>query len=75
MLFVTGDTHANFRRFSLQNFPEQIHLTRADKVLIAGDFGGIWEQTEPHPLRPERDRLKALKSENWWLDWLNAKTL
>lgn len=48
-------------------------MSREDIVLIAGDFGGIWEQTEPHPLRNERDRIKALKNEETTLDWFAKK--
>ena len=73
MIYATGDTHASFQRFNMESFPEQKAMNRNDIILIAGDFGGIWAQTEPHPLRPERDRLKALKNENYWLDWLQEK--
>ena len=73
MIYATGDTHASFQRFNTECFPEQKELTRKDLVLIAGDFGGIWHPTSPHPLRPERERLKALKNENFWLDWLAEK--
>ena len=68
MIFATGDTHGDFRRFSNQNFPEQKNMDRNDIVLIAGDFGGIWEQTQPHPLRNEYDRLKGIKHEEADLD-------
>ena len=73
MIFATGDTHAGFQRFSAEKFPRQKEMSRDDIILIAGDFGGIWGQTEPHPLQPERDRLKFLKNENYWLDWLQEK--
>lgn len=73
MIFATGDTHAGFQRFNSEIFCEQKEMTREDIVLIAGDFGGIWCQTEPHPLMDERKRLKALKNENRWLDWFTEK--
>ena len=73
MIYATGDTHASFQRFNMEIFPEQKTMNRNDIVLIAGDFGGIWAQTEPHPLRPERDRQKVLKNENYRLDWLQEK--
>ena len=41
-LYITGDTHGDFRRFRPEAFPEQERLTKADIVLIAGDFGGVW---------------------------------
>ena len=43
MLYLTGDTHGDFRRFSTQAFPEQKTMTRKDTVLICGDFGGLWD--------------------------------
>ena len=41
-LYITGDTHGDFRRFLPERFPEQERLTKEDLVLICGDFGGIW---------------------------------
>lgn len=46
MIWLTGDTHGDFSRFSLENFPEQKELTREDYVIILGDFGGLWTGTE-----------------------------
>ena len=42
MIYVTGDTHGNFRRFQPEYFPEQAGMTKNDMVIIAGDFGGVW---------------------------------
>ena len=55
MVFMTGDCHGNFRRFSRRYFPEQETMDRDDYVIICGDFGGVWSGT------PE---------EAYWLDWL-----
>lgn len=41
-LYITGDTHGDFRRFLPEQFPEQGRLTKEDMVLICGDFGGVW---------------------------------
>lgn len=59
-VYLTGDTHADFRRFGNGRgwFPQQHELTKDDIVIILGDFGGIWADT------PE---------ERYWLDWLNHK--
>lgn len=57
MIYVTGDCHAEFRKFSTENFPEQKEMTRDDYVIVCGDFG-IWHDT------PE---------EEYWLDWLSKK--
>ena len=36
MIYVTGDTHGNFRRFQPEYFPEQAGMTKNDVVIIAG---------------------------------------
>lgn len=58
MVYLTGDCHGDFRRFSTSIFPEQKEMTRNDFVIILGDFGGIWSNS---------------KEEKYWLDWLNNK--
>lgn len=58
MVYVTGDCHGNYRKFSTDSFPEQEDMTRDDFVIVCGDFG-IWNNT---------------KSEKWWLDWLSEKS-
>lgn len=58
MIFITGDTHANFSKFKTAAFPEQKEMTKDDYVIICGDFGGIWYDNE---------------EERYWLDWLNDK--
>ena len=43
MIFVTGDTHGDFSwRFNEFAFEEQKEMTKADYVIICGDFGGVW---------------------------------
>lgn len=59
MIYITGDCHANFHKFSAEAFPEQKNLNKDDYVIVCGDFGGIWDGS---------------KSENYWLDWLNDKS-
>lgn len=58
MIYITGDTHADFSRFSTKRFKGQREMTKSDYIIICGDFGGIWRD------RPE---------ERYWLDWLNDK--
>ena len=60
MIYVTGDCHGDFRRFSSRRFRVQKHMDRNDLVIICGDFGVIWDK-------------KACKEENWWLNWLESK--
>lgn len=42
MIYITGDCHKDFTRFTKKNFPEQNHMTKDDYVIICGDFGGVW---------------------------------
>lgn len=57
MVFVTGDCHADFHRFSTDNFPEQKELSRDDIVIVCGDFG-LWHDSG---------------EERYWLKWLDNK--
>lgn len=58
MIFITGDTHGDFTRFSTDIFPEQTQMTKDDYVIGYGDFG-IWQDTP---------------QERHWLGWLNDKS-
>ena len=63
MIYITGDTHAQFEhRFSTSAFPEQRSMTKDDYMIICGDFGGIW------------DREGESKREKHWLDWFNDRS-
>jgi len=42
MIFITGDCHGNFERFKPECFPEQNNMSKADTVIMTGDFGGVW---------------------------------
>ena len=57
-IFITGDTHGDFRRFKKEIFPEQAEMTKEDCAIITGDFGGIWDNSA---------------EERHWLDWLEKK--
>lgn len=57
MIFITGDCHADWSKFSTGSFPEQKEMTRDDYVIVCGDFG-IW-----HPDNTEK----------WWFKWLSEK--
>lgn len=58
MVYITGDCHADFRKFSSRRFKAQKEMTREDFVVVCGDFGGIWK---------DDDR------ERYWLEWLSRK--
>lgn len=57
MVYISGDCHAEWGRFSTKSFPEQIEMTRNDFVIVCGDFG-IWHDNP---------------TERWWLRWLEEK--
>ena len=61
MIYITGDTHSDFTRFTEDQFPIQTEMTKNDYVIICGDFGGVWTFEE------ESSREKEA------LDWLNRK--
>lgn len=65
-IFVTGDTHGEFWRFSTRYFSLQKELNKEDYVIICGDFGLIWDVTSKE-LSPEKAESER---EKWWLDWL-----
>ena len=58
MIWITGDTHGDFSRFSSKRFPQAKAMTREDAVIICGDFGGVFAGTP---------------AEKNWLDWLEGK--
>ena len=62
MIYITGDTHSDFSRFTEENFPIQSEMTKDDYVIICGDFGGVWISEE------ESSREKNA------LDWLDNKS-
>ena len=41
-IYVTGDCHGSFSRFSVKDFRLQKDMDKEDYVIICGDFGGIW---------------------------------
>lgn len=57
MVFVTGDCHGKYGRFSQHSFPQQKEMDANDVVIIAGDFG-YWD--------------RSLEQE-YWLNYLEKK--
>ena len=62
MIYITGDTHSDFSRFTEEKFPIQSEMTKDDYIIICGDFGGVWTFEEDS--RREKEAL----------DWLNNKS-
>lgn len=57
MIYITGDCHGDYRRFSTEIFPEQKKMTREDFVIVCGDFG-YWDRS---------------KEQEWQRKWLSEK--
>ena len=59
-IYVTGDIHGSLdiQKLNTTMFPDQKTLTKNDYVIILGDFGLTWDESE--------DR-------KYWLKWLNDK--
>ena len=55
MIYITGDTHSNFLRFTEEKFPIQTEMTKDDYIIICGDFGGVWTFEEES--RREKEAL------------------
>ncbi|MFB7814053.1 metallophosphoesterase [Paenibacillus chitinolyticus] len=61
MIYITGDIHGTISvgsRLNKKNFPEQKSLTKKDCVIIAGDFGLIWDES---------------REDQYWLKWLHKE--
>ncbi|MFF2154460.1 metallophosphoesterase family protein [Paenibacillus chitinolyticus] len=61
MIYITGDIHGTISvgsRFNKRNFPEQKSLTKKDYVIVAGDFGLIWDGS---------------REDQYWLKWLHKE--
>ncbi|MBS1340910.1 MAG: metallophosphatase [Clostridia bacterium] len=61
MIYITGDTHSDFSRFTKENFQIQSEMTKDDYIIICGGFGGVWTFEEESSREKER------------LDWLDNK--
>jgi Icc-related predicted phosphoesterase len=62
LIYIKGDIHGEYDilDLSIGNFPEQKEMTRNGVVIIAGDFGLIWNQ-------------RTNSTESYWLKWLSEK--
>ena len=62
MIYITGDTHGDFkRRFNTDSFPEQKSMTKDDYLIICGDFGEIWDQETES------------RNEKYWFKWFEER--
>ena len=67
MIYITGDTHSNFQRFTEEKFPIQTEMTKNDYVIICGDFGGVWtfEEEKIYEYR-KRGAYFRIRDFSWW---------
>lgn len=59
-VFITGDCHGDFTRFSHKNFPRGRNLDKNDYIIILGDVGILWNK-------------ELTKDEEYWIKWLDSK--
>lgn len=60
MIYVTGDTHQNIniKKLTTDFFPEQKFMNKNDYVIVCGDFGCVWDNSN---------------SDKYWQRWFNNK--
>jgi len=63
MLFCTGDLHGHIdiKKLNSKNWVQGSTLTKDDYLIVAGDFGLVWDHTS------------SSKQEKYWIDWLSSK--
>ncbi len=59
MIYVTGDIHGEIDRFN-ENFKEQQFLTKDDYLIVCGDFGLLWNNSEE-----EKQLRRTLEEKNF----------
>ena len=64
MVYITGDTHGDYRRF---NDPRLRSLRREDILIVCGDFGFIWDGS-----RAEERTLRRLSKKKFTICFLDG---
>ena len=57
MIYVTGDTHGDIKRFRKRELKK---LSAKDYLIICGDFGFLWDESPE-----EKEKLEFLKSQKY----------
>ena len=66
MIYVTGDCHGNFRRFTKKQLMKlPFEMTERDYVIICGDFGLLWARDKEFEYN--LDRLSKLPFTILWV--------
>lgn len=66
-IYITGDTHGEFSRFSKGNFPQQKELTVDDYVIVTGDFGLLWQKNSTYYYW-----LEILRKKKFTILWIDG---
>lgn len=78
MIFVTGDVHGgvDMDKLSNKHFPIAKQLTREDYVIICGDFGLPFLDSDVYPdgeFIPNKHARKNRSSYQYWIKWLSER--
>lgn len=57
MIYVTGDTHGDIKRFKKRELKK---LTQDDYLIVCGDFGFLWDESDE-----ENEKLDFLKAQKY----------
>lgn len=68
MIYITGDTHGDMRRFATGIFKEQKEMTKNDYMIICGDFGCVWDKEESDCEKYNLDILENRKYTTLFID-------
>ncbi len=64
MVYITGDTHGDYSRFSQR---DARRLRKGDTLIVLGDFGFLWDGS-----KQEQQRLKKLSKKKYTLLFLDG---
>ena len=75
-VFITGDTHIpiDIKKLDFGNFPLGDELTKDDYVIVAGDFGLLWNYKETGvSVESNPQDICWTEQELCWKKWLEEK--
>lgn len=71
-VYITGDCHGDFSRFSNKVFDYTNCQQEKDFMIICGDFGGVWDSG----IKGKTDNTnKESRTDSYWLNWLANKPI
>ncbi|MBE5961667.1 MAG: metallophosphoesterase, partial [Lachnospiraceae bacterium] len=66
MIYITGDCHGHYKRFTKKRFPTQRMMSKQDYVIVCGDFG-LWDRS-----KKQEYYRKWLNGRNFTLLWVDG---